>query len=960
MMGGHILLCSGHRKRVVLIAVVQILLVIVVHSTTQAQAAASIRGVVLDESGSPVEGATVSAWVQKNQVAEVKTGADGRFEIEVGAEDRCDIYAFADDGSTPGIDFMPARLEVSASDGDELSITLTSAASLVINGDIQFVVSEKLPLSVHYHVIDPISEETIDVGGLSLQYGSNDDIRSIILDLAPSHLIIPSGIPFKVGVNCSILVGSSFTLAYFEVDEPDHLQLERGERAVLDVRKYSVPFNLGVVEKLHEVVESRMDEMESVGFYLATSRRADASAVGRLSEAKYLYDEKKYVESFDAARRSYLTLKQTQTNLARMYSDAVLSVHTLTFFLAFASAAITFLILNRESLKLLGSPIMYAATLLVLYTTYPGSVMIPLSLFLRSAALAFLISLMVVAILPRFLKARGRGGHLPVRNILVPIFSMAKRSIRRRRLRFALTLTSITLLVVSFVTLTSFSEGYGLIIRRVSSKSSPIRGVLLRASSWTEEEQIFIPEREIASAWLERQPESVVVAPKAANFPFQMPITTLNGKPIFGILGIDPAVESTFINLEDILVVGELPDEEGALISVDLAGELGVEVGDYLNLGGNHLLLQGVFEGAKLRSLNDLDGSTYLPNKLVNINPEGMPDLVVVPCDPNEVVMLRLSTALKVPLVGINRVDISVADGVDVNAFAERLALERGYKTWSSSADGIYFAHLGGYLEGKGLPLIVPWIIVILNVVVTMLNSMYERRREIHILSSVGLNPAQIAAIFLAEASIIGVIAGGIGYLGGLGVYRMMAYLKLALEVHQKVSALWSLASIGIAMTAVLIGALVALKSSIIITPSLMRRWRIEGRQKEAMELREFPIPVKLLPEDVDGFVEFVVSSLRALEDDPVKRTSSIQVSSEDGGAVRRVDFVYKATQSTMGNFYTKNTLFVRSDPERDEIDVSLRSSGEHGWAHTTGTLVRMMAMRWSTLRGRIIASGRS
>ena len=941
-------------------AFLQILLVIAVHSTMEAQAVASLRGIVLDENGSPVERATISIWVQKKQVAEVKTGADGRFEVEVGDEDRCDVYAFADDDSTPGIDFMPARLEAAASDADELSITLMSAASLVLDGDIQFVISEKLPLLAHYIILDPVSGETIDVSGFSLEYGSKDDIRSILLDLAPSHLIVPSGIPFKVGVNCSVLAGSSFVRTYFDVDEPGHLHIDKGERAILDVRKYSVPFNLGVVEKLHGVVESRMDEMESVGFYLATSRRADASAVGRLSEARYLYEEGRYIESFDSAKRGYLTLKQTQTNLARMYGDAALSVYTLTFFLAFASAAITFLILNRESLKFLGSPIMYAATLAVLYITYPGSVMIPLHLFLRSAVIASLISLTVAAIFPRLLKARGRGGHLPVRNILVPIFSMAKRSIRRRRLRFALTLTSITLLVVSFVALTSFSEGYGLVIKRVSSKSCPIRGVLLRSSSWTETEPIFIPEREIASGWLKRQPESVVVAPKLENFPFQMPITTLNDKPISGIVGIDPGVEPTFIKLEDILMTGELPNEAGALISVELAREVGVEVGGYLNLGGMQVILQGVFDGAKLRRLSDLDGSIYLPTKLVNINPEGMPDFVVVPCDPNEVVMLHHSTALKIPLVGVSRVDISVADGADVGAFAERLALERGYKAWSCSADGVNFAYLGGYLEGKGLPLIVPWIIVVLNVVVTMLNSMYERRREIHILSSVGLNPAQIAAIFFAEASIIGVIAGGVGYLGGLSVYRAMAYLNLALEVHQKVSALWSLASIGIAMAAVLIGALAALKSSVIITPSLMRRWRIEGRQRDSMELREFPIPVKPLPEEVEGFIEFVVSSLRALEDDPIKRTSSIRVSSEDGGAVRRVDFVYKATQSTMGNFYTKNTLFVRSDPEKDEIDVSLRSSGEEGWAHNTGTLVRMIAMRWSTIRGGIIASGRS
>ena len=947
----------GNRKRAVLIAALQLVLFIASHSIIEAQAAAYLTGLVLDENGSPIEGATVSVWLGNEQVASGSTGADGRFEILVEAEARYAIYVFADDDSTPGVDYLPARLEAVPSDRDELNFTLVSAASLVFDGDIQFVESEELPFSVVYAILDPASEGVMNISGLPLIYGSEDDIRSILLDVAPSHLIVPAGVPFTVGVNCSVLVGSSLFFRSFEVDEPGHFLLESGEWSAVDVRRYSVPFNLGVVEALHSSVESRIGEMEAVGFYLTAAREADASAVRRLSEARYLYEEGRYIESFDAAKRSYLALRQTLTGLVRSYSDAALSVYMLIFFLAFASTAIAFLLLNRESYKLVGNPAVYIVTLVVLYLTYPGSVMIPLHLFLRSAGLAFLSSLTVAVILPRFMRGRGGDGHLPVRNIVVPIFSMAKRSMRRRRLRFALTLTSMTMLVVCFVTLTSFSEGYGLVVSRVTGRRSPVTGVLLRASGYTEAEHIFIPLADIASGWLERQPESTVVSPKAENTPLQLPVSTLNGEPIFGIVGIDPVVESAMIDLEAVLKEGELPGEGGALISEALSNELGVGVGDSLSLGVKRVTLQGVLDDAGLRRLRDLDGSTYLPKKLVDKNPEGPPMFVVEPCEPSEVVVLHISTALEIPLVGINRVDIAIGEGVDVNAFAERLALERGYKAWSSSSDGVYVANLGGYLEGKGLPLIVPWGIVVLNVVVTMLNSMYERRKEIHILSSVGLNPAQIAAIFVAEASIIGVIAGGVGYLGGLSLYRAMAFLQLALEVHQKVSALWSLAAIGIAMTAVLIGAMAALRSSIVITPSLMRRWRIEKRRVDFTEPWEFPIPVKPLPEEVEGFVDFVVRSLRALEDSPVRMTSSIRVSSEAEGAVKRVDFVYKTTQLAGGNFYTKNTLLVESGPEEGEIDVRLRSSGDQAWAHTTGTLLRMIAMRWSNIRGRSFAS---
>jgi len=938
-------------------AALQLVLLVAIHSSTAAQAAASLRGVVLDEGGSPVEGAVVSVWLGREPVASYRTGPDGRFDIGVEAGSRYVVYVFADDDATPGVDYLPARAEA-APDGGELRFILAPAASLVFEGDVQFVESEGLPLSVVYVVLDPASGSAMRVDGFPLVYGSTPEGQSAFLGLEPSHLVVPAGLPFSVLVNCSVFVGSAPVARSFMADEPGHFTLGRGERVVVDVRRYSLPFNIGVVEERRGAVESRICEMESVGFYLAAERGKITSAVKLISEARYLYDEGRYIESFDAARRGYIALRHILADLTGLYDDAALSVYILIFFLAFSSTAMAFLLSNRDSVKLVGGAAVYAVTLAVLYLTYPGSVIVPLGRFAASAAIALAFSLTAAAFLPRLMRGRGGDGHVPVRNIIVPIFSIAKRGIRRRRLRFGLTLFSLTVLVMSFVALTSFSEGYGLVVSRVSTEGRA-RGVLVRAAGYTEEDPVFMSPTDLGSGWLERQPEVEVASFKAENLPLLHPVISLNDALVFGVVGIDPSLETAITDLESTLIEGGLPSEGEVLISEVLRWELGAEVGDVLTLSGMRVTLAGVFDDDAFRRLRELDGSIYLPGKLVNTNPEGeVPNIVLQPCEPSEIVVAHLSTALRLPLVGVERVSIAVAEGVDVDAFAERLALERGYRAWSASADGVYFARLASYLEGKGLPLVVPWGIVVLNVVVTMLNSMYERRKEIHILSSVGLNPAQIAAVFVAEASITGVIAGGAGYLGGLGLYRAMALSGLALEVHQKVSAFWSLAAIGIAMTAVLMGALAALRSSVIITPSLMRRWRIAKRREHYTEPWEFSIPVRLLPGEVGGFVDFVVCALRAREADPVRRTSSIRVSTEAEGTVRRVYFVYRATQSTAGNFYTKNTLLVELRPGEEEAGVRLRSYGDQEWAHATGTMVRMLAMEWSTLRGRVLASG--
>jgi len=947
-----------------LAAALLLVLLFSAHSAPEAQASTSLRGVVLDENGSPVEDAAVRVWFGKALVATGITGADGRFDLEAEAGDHYVVYVLADDNATPGVDYLPLRAEVATSDRGELRFILVAAASLVLEGDIQFVESENLPLSIAYTVMNPTSEEVMDTGGVPLEYGSAPGSLSVFLGLPPSHLVVPAGVPFSVGVNCSLVVGSSRVYHRFKVDEPGHLLLERGERTALDVRRYSLPFNLGIVEALQSRVGSRMSGMESVGFYIAAERTTAVSAVRQLSDARYLYEEGRYVESFDAAKRSYLKLTQTLRDLGDLYGDAALSVHMLIFFFALASVAIAFMLADGGSTKLLGSAAVYAVTLAVLYLTYPGSIIIPAGRFLGSAVLSIASSLAAAALLPRLLRGRGRGGHVPVRNIVVPIFSIAKRSNRRRRLRFALTLVSISVLVMSFVALTSFSEGYGLVVSRIQGRRAPATGVLLRAPGYIAAEPVFMTEEDLASGWLDRQPESRAVSPKAENFPITQPVATLNGVPISGIVGIDPSVESAMMNLDAVVREGELPSEGGILISEVLRGDLGVNVGDSLTLSAlgrprMTVTLQGVFDDGAFSRLRDLDGSPYLPNKMVDATPAGgSPTFVLTSCDPSEIVVTHLSTALGMPLVGVTRVDIAVGDGVEVNAFAERLALERGYDAWFSSGDGVYFARLGSYLEGRGLPLLVPWAVVVLNVVVTMLNSMYERRREIRIFSSVGLNPAQIAAIFFAEASIIGVIAGGAGYLSGLALYKVMALLKLALEVHQKISAFWSLAAIGVAMTAVLMGTLAALRRSVILTPSLRRHWRIEDKRRSPSDPWEIPIPVKLPQEDVEGFVDFVVHALRALEDRPVRRTASIRVSGGAGEA-RQIGFVYKAAKSMEGgNFHTGNTIIVEERPE-GTASVTLRSYGDENCVRVTGTLVRMIVMRWSTRRGSPGASSR-
>ena len=792
-------------------------------------ASSVIQGAVRDESGTPIEGAEVFIYLGNDFQGKTDSDRDGTFEFEAEPGTTYMLYTKADKEGTPGFDYIPSRSH--ATHNQSTNIILRPGGSLAFSGDILYVDSENLPTSFVYAILEPATGEVIEVDGLPLIFGSDPNSLTEMMTLSEDIIVIPADTPFQVRVNATVLIGNSLETRSLIVSESPGLETNQGGEIRLDIRKYSLPQNIEVLEELIETLVGSLSDMGSMGFYLTVEQGMTESAARFLADAAPLLHDGMYVESFDALKLGYIQASQAQSHLSSMVQDASLSVFTLIVFLTVSSTIVAFILANRIAVKTLGSVVLAVSALIVLFLTFPGSTMVPFESYVRVGLASIVISLTLAVIAPRLMRARGSDGHLPVRNIMIPIFSIAKRNIRRRKLRFAFTLISLTVLVMSFVSLTSFSNGYGLVVSKVSGHTSPEDSVLIRSQGYTQMEPISIPPREIESGWLDRQPESVAVSPKVENTPTLRAPYSMGGTRVFGVLGIDPDQEKYITPIDDILQEGVLPSTSGIVISEALRSELDVDLGYTLYLNDQPLIVEGVMDDGAIRGLKEIDGSWYLPSKLVNLDPLGeKPQIVVKLCEPSEFVIVHYSTALSMALTGITRIAASVGPGYDAGAFAERLALERGYLAWSSSPEGIHLASLGSFFEGKGMPLLVPWAIVVLNVVLTMLNSMFERREEIHILSSVGLNPAQIAAIFMSEAAIVGFAAGGLGYLGGLGVYKGLAFFGLALEVRQKVSALWSLASIGIAMTAVFMGAYVALRSSIVITPSLMRRWKMEKR----------------------------------------------------------------------------------------------------------------------------------
>jgi hypothetical protein len=131
-----------------------------------------------------------------------------------------------------------------------------------------------------------------------------------------------------------------------------------------------------------------------------------------------------------------------------------------------------------------------------------------------------------------------------------------------------------------------------------------------------------------------------------------------------------------------------------------------------------------------------------------------------------------------------------------------------------------------------------------------------------------------------------------------------------------------------------------------------MRRWRMEKREVSYFEPYEMIVPVRFYQEEMGGYSDYVLQALRRLETHPNRCTSSIKTQDLDDGGMR-IDFFYKSPGFGAENFYTKNTLLIEKDAEEDEMRVRLRSSGDREWAHVAGSLIRLISMRWSTIKKR-------
>jgi hypothetical protein len=174
-----------------------------------------------------------------------------------------------------------------------------------------------------------------------------------------------------------------------------------------------------------------------------------------------------------------------------------------------------------------------------------------------------------------------------------------------------------------------------------------------------------------------------------------------------------------------------------------------------------------------------------------------------------------------------------------VRRTAIHLAERFGVTIFSGEADGVFMYQVGDALSYSGVPnILIPILISALIVLNTMISSVYERKREIQVYTSVGLAPSHVSFLFIAESLAFAVLSTVLGYLVAQTAASLFAATPLWRGVTVNYSSLAGVAAMVLIMAVVLVSVLYPSRvAAAIAIPDVNRAWTLPEPQGNQLVL---------------------------------------------------------------------------------------------------------------------------
>ncbi len=440
-------------------------------------------------------------------------------------------------------------------------------------------------------------------------------------------------------------------------------------------------------------------------------------------------------------------------------------------------------------------------------------------------------------------------------------FFLGVSNLRRRRIRTALTCATLIILTFTIMSFTSV-KSMRLHSRILYQPSAPYSGFLLKNVNWQDIPQEALPV--LSNAFDDSGP----IAPRVwfentdRTRTRDVPLRYHNKKFIAqGMVGLSPR-EPEVTGLNRILIAGQWfgpKDRRSVIISDRMAQELGIGITtgslpDIL-IWGVPWRVAGIFSGKRLQNAPDLDGEPLTP---VTFPREAAQELTEVEMDamesgddvrtfqsryqhtPEELTVIVPSETLlslggKLKAIAVRH----ATDSHTLRIAAQHLVDRLGLAVFSGEKNGTYLYSASDAISYSGVPnIVIPIIISICIVLNTMIGSVYERKREIAIYTSVGLAPSHVSFLFIAEAMAFAVLSVVMGYLFAQTSARLFAGTSLWAGVTVNYSSLSGVAAMILVILVVLISVIYPSRvAAEIAIPDVNRAWTLPPSQGNQLEI---------------------------------------------------------------------------------------------------------------------------
>lgn len=492
-------------------------------------------------------------------------------------------------------------------------------------------------------------------------------------------------------------------------------------------------------------------------------------------------------------------------------------------------------------------------------------------------------------------------------SVLASAVQLGIANMRRRKFRTAL--TSITVVLITFAVLcfTSTSRYIETTTLPTGVPTEGKHGIMLRqrgfrpmATQVIDSLASIYPERQIVERWW-----NVSATDPKDNLNIVAGGPTVDGKPArvvaaVAALGLSPG-ESKLTPVAEVLgteAFARLENGERDMIylSSSMAEQLKVKAGDKVRLGGIEVQIASVFDandfeqrtqmlsGEPLAPLRYQSGMLDAGGKRLDMtDPDALAldadavgaelDMAYEHLSPTQFVIIHSKLSQLLHNATLRSVGIRLKDDAEVKQVADELTRRFSLAIFAGFDDGVKLVAASELADVRGFQVAIPLAVGGLIIFNTMMGSIAERRREIHVYTSLGLAPVHVGALFVAEAMTYGLIGAVFGYIIGQGVgtvLQAMGWLGNATLNYSGTSAMMTM---GLILMVVLLSALVPARlASKIAAPSIDRTWKVPLPKDDRIVAQ---LPFTINKTAADGALAYLAEFFEAHQEGSIGKFSA-------------------------------------------------------------------------------------